>query len=243
MKAILMAAGIGSRLAKELDKPKCVWQVGELPLIEKTVKMLQENNISVIIISGYKKEHIFETLKNYPVKYYFNPFFRATNSLGSLWFAKEELKSDEDIILANADIFWEQDILDLLLSNQNDAVMLGDNTRTVVGDYHFKTENGILVDYGKDLSLQSRSCEYVGIAKLKSGFLPAFYRHVNELVEREAYHLWWENALYEYCHEYPVFIQDVEGKFWGEIDYIEDYNRIRRYHMDRLNNKVWEETK
>lgn len=235
MKAILMAAGVGSRLAKDLDRPKCTWEVGDMPLIKRTAELLTKNNIEIVMIVGYKKEKIFEVLKDYPVKYYYNPFFRATNSLGSLWFAKEELDYDDDIILGNADVFWGQEILDTLMQNDHDAVLLGDNTRSTVGDYFFKTENDMLVAYGKDLSLQSRSCEYVGLAKLKREFLPTFSRHVQELVDAEAYHLWWENALYEYCKQYPVYIQDVNGLFWGEIDYIEDYNRIRRHALDEAN--------
>lgn len=237
MRAILMAAGVGSRLAKDLDRPKSTWEIGDTPLIKKTVKMLTDNGIKVSIVVGYKKEFIFEILKDYPVTYYYNPFFRATNSLGSLWFARQELQAGEDVILANADVFWEQDILDILLANDKEAMLLGDNTRVVVGDYHFKTVDGMLVEYGKDLSIQSRSCEYVGIAKIKSSFLPTFYQHIEELIEKEAYHLWWENALYEYCKEFPVYIEDVQGLFWGEIDYIEDYNRIRRHQLDTANSR------
>ena len=45
-------------------------------------------------------------------------------------------------------------------------------------------------------------------------------------IEDELYHLWWENVLYNYSKEYPVYALDVEDRFWGEIDYIEDYERI-----------------
>lgn len=231
MKAILMAAGVGSRLAKDLDKPKCCWEVGNEPLIVHTVKLLMENNIDVSMIVGYKKEKIMEVLKDYPVKFYYNPFFRATNSLGSLWFAKEELGSKEDILLGNADVFYEQNILDLLMESEHDAVLLGDKTRVSVGDYFFQTEGDMLIGYGKDMKLSKRSCEYVGLARIKGNFVPTFKQHMLELIDQEMYHLWWENVLYEYCKENPIFIKDVEGNFWGEIDYIQDYNRIRNYAM------------
>ena len=236
MKAILLAAGVGSRLAKDLDRPKCTWEIGSVPLIEKTAGMLLSRGIEVVLVTGYKKEKIYEVLKDYPIKYYYNPFFRNTNSLGSLWFAREELTGDGDVILGNADVFWGEDILDLLVAQEMEAVLLGDYTRTKVGDYHFQTgENGRLLAYGKDLSLQSRSCEYVGLAKIKADFVETFRSHVEELVDREAYHLWWENALYEYCKQTPVYIKDVKGMFWGEIDYMEDYNRIRNHVLEEAN--------
>lgn len=232
MKAVLMAAGVGSRLAQNYDKPKSTMKIGGISLLQRTVSMLNDNNISVSIVVGYKRHVIFEQLKDYNVNYYYNPFFRVTNSLGSLWFAKEELDCEEDIILANADVFWEQGILDIIKNNNDDIVLLADKSRTDVGDYFFEVKNGVVSAYGKELEPERRSCEYVGVAKLSHNFVPAFLNNMQSLIDKEFYHLWWENALYEYCRQYPVHVQDVNGVFWGEIDSIQDYNRICAYFKE-----------
>lgn len=216
MRAILMAAGLGTRLAKDLDRPKCAFEVGGIPLIYRTVSMLRKNGIDVSIVVGYKKEALFKLLQDFDITYYFNPFFRATNSMASLWFARKELHIGEDIILANADVFWEQSILDDIMGENRPAVLLGDKTRIEEGDYFFETSDGKLVDFGKQMEIERRSCEYVGIAKLKSDFVPIFLEHLKRLIDREYYHLWWENVLYEYCAVSPVFVRDVGGKFWGD---------------------------
>lgn len=234
MRAILMAAGVGSRLGTDLGRPKCTMDVNGEPLIRHTVKMLRDNSIKVALVVGYKKEMVKKALEGLGVTYYYNPFYRVTNSMGSLWFSRNFISAKEELILGNADVYWEQDILDRLLSDSRDAVMLSDSSRIDCGDYFFKTEDGRIVNYGKDLTRENRDSEYVGLAKLKSGFLYGFKQRLNKCVEDEIYDLWWENVLYQYSKEIPVYTLDVSGHFWGEIDYMYDYDRILNYVKGRV---------
>lgn len=235
MKAILMAAGVGSRLSRAVSTPKCVLDVGGTPLIRHTVSMLKRYGIEVAVVVGYKRELIFDALEGLDVHFYYNPFYKVTNSMGSLWFARDFIDSSQDIILGNADVFWGEDVLDLLLSDKRDAVMLSDVTRVDVGDYFFRTENGRIVAYGKELTRENRDCEYVGLAKIKSSFLDGFKARIEQCIEDELYAMWWENVLYNYSMKYPVYALDVNGCFWGEIDYIEDYERILN-HIHEMEN-------
>lgn len=92
MKAILMAAGKGSRISRHIgENPKCTLDIGGIPLIRNTVEMLLANDIEVNMVVGYEKEIIYDVLDGLPVKYYYNPFYDVTNSIASLWFAKEAL--------------------------------------------------------------------------------------------------------------------------------------------------------
>lgn len=49
-----------------------------------------------------------------------------------------------------------------------------------------------------------------------------------DLVDNGEYNLWWENVLYTMTDKHPVYVQNVDGKFWAEVDYIEDYERIKK---------------
>lgn len=228
MKAILMAAGYGGRISQFTNEPKSLLKINNKSIIRHTVEMLLKNNISVSIITGFKHELIENELNDLNVKVYYNPFYKVTNSIGSLWFAREELISNEDIIFGNADVYWDEDILKLLIENKEQVVMLGDKERTLVGDYFFSCKCGKIEKYGKELLPEERTCEYVGLGKIKSGFLPVFHKQIEYLVENEEYNLWWENALYTISDRYPIYVEDVEGKFWAEVDYIEDYERIKK---------------
>ena len=71
--------------------------------------MLLEYGVDVTVIVGYRHEDVRQALEGLPVHFVFNPFFDVTNSIGSLWMAREGLM-EEDTIIANADVFWGREI-------------------------------------------------------------------------------------------------------------------------------------
>ena len=121
-----MAAGMGTRIATKTNEPKCLLDIGNGPLIRHTVELLLNNHMEVCICLGFKGYLIREALRDYPITFYENPFYRVTNSIASLWFSREQLDETQDLLLANADVFWQQDILDLLLADQRGIVLLAD---------------------------------------------------------------------------------------------------------------------
>lgn len=228
-KVFLMAAGMGKRISEMTDKPKCLLKVGGIPLIEHTVRQLLKNHLDVHIITGYKGELIREALKEYPIHFYENPFYQDTNSIASLWFVREELLFCGDVLLMNADVYWEQDVLDQLLKSDKEVTLLMDKSRALAGDYFFRVEDGKLREYGKELPAERRSGEYVGLAKIRGSFTEHMVRQLNRLISNGEYRKWWEDTLYSLIDEYDIYVEDIEGKFWSEIDVYEDYQRILAY--------------
>jgi choline kinase len=229
MKAILLAAGRGTRISRVIEEiPKCTLPVEGKPLIRRTVEMLLAEDIQPIVCIGYQYKKIQEALRGLDVKYYYNPFFDVTNSIASLWFAHNEL-AEEDVLLLNADVYFQKEILDSVISDPNETVMTIDETRTKTGDYFFSLMGGCIKKYGKDLTLEERSCEYVGIAKIKKSFIPLFQNRLKDLIETQKHNLWWENVLYSFSEERNLYTVDVHGYFWAEIDYFDDYERIMDY--------------
>jgi NDP-sugar pyrophosphorylase family protein len=50
------------------------------------------------------------------------------------------------------------------------------------------------------------------------------------MIERGEESHWWEDALYSMIPEgVPVYAHDVAGIFWGEVDYVKDYERLQRW--------------
>lgn len=234
MQAILMAAGLGTRISSETNKPKSLLPLYEESIIMHTVKMLQAHDIKVTIILGYKGETIIEELEGMDVYFIVNPFYRVTNSIASLWFARDLLK-DEDLLLGNADVYWEEDALEKLLATTQDVVMLADSSRVDEGDYFFRRNGDKLVAYGKELKRHERDCEYVGIAKISKRFLPQFKQQLEMLIANEEYNYWWENTLYTMIDHQDVYVLDINNAFWGEVDTKEDYRRILDYVKHKKN--------
>ena len=107
MKAIILAAGMGTRLGKYTSNlPKAMLKFNGRPLIEWQIMQLRKAGYNdIIIVTGYKKEKF--KLRN--VKYYHNSEYDSTNMIESLLCAKEELVGE--VLVCYGDIIYTQDVL------------------------------------------------------------------------------------------------------------------------------------
>ncbi len=244
MKFILLAAGRGTRISKYIkDIPKSTLPIdGNKPLIRYTVEMLIKMKIEPIVCVGYKRNEVYEALSGLAVKFYHNPFYTITNSIASLWFAKDEL--NDDVIIMNADVFLEEDFIRAIIENKSNAVMAADFNpeRKEKGDFFFSlNENLCIAKYGKDLPLEERHTEYVGIAKITKKFITQFKERLELLIEQGSFNDWWENVLYSFTDKKEQEIEtiDVGNYLWREKDHIDEYEEILKY----MENKKGKEKK
>ena len=57
MRAILLAAGKGTRISRMIEPiPKCTLPIKDVPLIRHTVNMLMDRGMDVTVCVGYKKD-------------------------------------------------------------------------------------------------------------------------------------------------------------------------------------------
>lgn len=231
MKALLLVAGRGTRISRYLSgNPKCTVDIGDKKLIQYTVELLNKKGITDIgLVLGYHGDVIREVLKDYNVKYFTNPFYDVTNSIASAWFAKEFLADYDDTIIMNGDVFVEEGLLDDILSEERSPVMIADSSRKEEADYKFYYENGILLKYGKELTGSDITGEYVGIGKFSKDFMKEFLEQMEEMISHQQHSVWWENIIYDMVGHRDVYVKEVNGKFWAEVDYIEDYERIMKF--------------
>jgi choline kinase len=232
MRVLIMAAGVGSRISRHLQgQPKCCVDIDGKPLIKHTFELLNKKGIKEIaIVTGYQERYIHQALEGFVYARYFNPFFRATNSIASVWFARDFLVPNDDIMIMNGDVFMEERVLDIVLEEKKSPLMLSDSTRIEYADYRFNWDNGLLRKYGKNLTNAETTGEYVGIGRLNKEYITIFKQEVIDAVANEDYNCWWEDIIYRSVDEgKDVFVRDIAGTFWAEVDYIEDYERIKEF--------------
>ena len=109
MKAIILAAGIGSRLGNSDPKPLTKLKNGE-SILYRQVGYLSEyigiNNIITIV--GYKKDLIMESFPN--LIYVYNNFYDTTNTSKSLLAGLHKIEN-EDVMWLNGDVVFEKKLL------------------------------------------------------------------------------------------------------------------------------------
>ena len=232
MRALILAAGRGTRISRYLSgRPKCTVDIGGgITLIENTIRQLRGMGINDIgIILGYNQEVIREILKEHDIKFYYNPFFDVTNSIASAWFARDFITNEDDIMIMNGDVFVDDSLLEIIKEETLSPVLFCDETRKEEADYKFYYEDNRLLKYGKELEGEDITAEYIGIAKIGKEFISTFKNELESMINKQQHYLWWENALYELSKEKDIYVKDVEGRFWAEVDYMEDYERILKF--------------
>ena len=65
--------------------------------------------------------------------------------------------------------------------------------------------------------------------------MPVFIEKLNEMINTQQHSVWWENILYQMVGKRDVYVDEVNGKFWAEVDYIEDYERILNHRGYKAN--------
>jgi len=229
MKAIIMAAGVGKRLhALNINKPKCLINMGSTTLIRRSVNLLVSKGISdITVIVGFKG-HLIRNELNNDVAYFENPDFHKTNSIKSLWYAKDLLEGD--VLLLNGDLYYEHDILDYAINQTNPVVMLADSTRIDKADYRFGFSGNQINRFGKHLTNQETDGEYVGIVRIDQSFIKTFKDALEEMIISGKSNIWWEDVLYSFIEkQIPIHYFDVAGTFWSEVDTLQDYNYLQNW--------------
>lgn len=242
MKAIILAAGRGTRLENVSKMPKCLLSLGNETLLSRMIHMLNSFGISdITLVTGFCHQKVegeaVKVASN--IKVYYNPFFEYSNSIASLWMAREEIFGN--IICMNADLYLEEGILGDLLNDHRSSVMLSDSTSRVNADYKFEFCSDRIVSYGKSLPLEKTHAEYVGVAKINKDFSKKFRLRLNQKIKQGDINDWWEDVLYSFISDgVPIFYKDIAGLKWGEVDTASDYVKLKK--IFEYKNRVARET-
>ncbi len=124
--ALLLAAGTGTRLQPlTLDAPKCLTEVGGIPILERLINNLRVQGFRrLIVVIGYLggciQEFLGQRTGDMRVDYVLNPDYRITNNIYSLWLARQQIH--EPFLLIESDLVFEACMLDNMLQPDKMAI-------------------------------------------------------------------------------------------------------------------------
>jgi choline kinase len=172
-KAIILAAGVGSRLRPLTDdRPKCLLEVGGRTLIDHQMAALHRYGLTdVIVVVGYCGDLIRRHLDG-RARYVDNERYERTNSLYSLWLAREELVSGA--LILNSDVLAPPLLFDRLLKLPAPGAVLVERCDTFEPeDMKVMLNGSYVVDFGKELAGDRAHAHNVGMAKFSGEEAPA----------------------------------------------------------------------
>lgn len=177
MQAIILAAGMGKRLG-ELTKnnTKCMVEVGGVKLIERALRILDKKSLSrIILVVGYQYENLTTFVDSLqlatPIEYIVNDVYNRTNNIFSLSLAKEQMMQ-EDTLLLESDLIFEERLIDLLIEDKRDTLALVDKFESWMdGTCIVVDENDNITDFipGKLLKYHEKEHYYKTVNIYKFG--------------------------------------------------------------------------
>ena len=225
MKALILAAGLGSRLAPITDNvPKSMVPVNGKPILVKQIENLLNNSVNdITVITGYKSEVIEELVRNnYPfINIIKSKDYINTNNMYSAYLAKNKLYG-EGFLMMNADVYYDDIVITELLKEKYVNAIVTD-----IGTYNEESmkvteENGRLVSISKQIDKEEALGCSIDVYKFSPKAGKAFFDKCSEYIdEKKELKLWSEVALNAILNEVDFIACPLKGR-WVEIDNHED---------------------
>jgi choline kinase len=133
MKAVILAAGLGSRIQSVTrGKPKCLLRFGRYTILDFQLEALVSAGvIDIAIVIGHQGDQIVRHVaQNHPEKlasvtFIRNPMFASTNNMYSLWLTRKWLDGCRFLVL-NSDVLCHPNMLLSAVHNKKEVLVVVD---------------------------------------------------------------------------------------------------------------------
>ena len=242
-KALIIAAGLGSRLKKHTENlPKCMLDFGGKTLLQRQLDVYKKCGIKDIsLIRGYKKEKI-----NYKgIKYFENTDYRNNNILNSIFYAEKVINGN--IIISYSDILFDSSVVERTLDSDHDISVVvdidwrgyyvgrKDHPISEAENVIFNSNNEVQKIGKINTGNEAVHGEFIGMIKLSNRGTEIFKEHFHRLKK-----VYWNKPFQRakifqkaYLTDYIQELVDIGIKVhcviiesgWKEIDTVEDYKK------------------
>jgi choline kinase len=234
MIAVILAAGMASRLRPLTDdRPKCLLQVGNRCLLQRTVDALVSAGIGeLVVVTGYRGNMIRDFLNGHyrDVQFHFidNPDYPTTNNIYSLWLTKPFV-AGKDFILLDSDILFDPQIIQVMLAEKKTALALNRHELGVEEIKVIVDSDNCVTEISKVCEISKAVGESVGIEKMNADYSEALFAELAQMIEKEQQvNIFYERAferLIAQGHQFRII--DTTDYFSIELDTVEDFNKAK----------------
>ena len=232
MRAIILVAGRGTRLPKNLSKnPKSFLKIGKYTIIDKLIENFTFLGINKIaLVTGYKKNKF----NKFKLKTFHNEKWKKPNMVYSLNKANDWLSKDECIV-SYGDILYEKKAIKNLIKEKHSLSILYDpfwkklwtkrfvNPLSDAETFKISKKNKILEIGKKTSSYKDIQGQYMGLMK----FQPKGWKQFKNCLKNDfknKYSNLYLTDIFQKLIEKKIFIKSSKyiGR-WAEVDSKKDY--------------------
>lgn len=221
MRAILLAAGMGTRLRPlTLTTPKSLVEVNGKPMLERQIEFLREIDIDeIIVVTGYLNEKFKYLREKYGVKLIHNDKFDIYNNIYTMYLVREYLG---DSYVIDADVYLNRNFLekDIEKSTYFSGYKTGfKNEWKLEYDENNKVSN-IIVGDGEGYILS-------GISYWSKSDASIITNELEKYIENGNFKdLYWDDVVKDNLPKLDVYIRKIKSEDSFEVDSLRDLSNL-----------------
>ena len=236
MTYIILSAGKGVKLQPlTLNHPKSLYKLdNKTTILQRLVRKIRKHDAEaeIVVVVGYMYHQIQKELEDDNVKFVHNPFYSVTNSMGSLWFAKDYLQR-ENVTIINGDIVASDKLVsDVICQYTNFPYVLLDSSHRDANKYNVQVQGDKVCVMSKNLTQFLGN--YASITKLDAVSSRFLLEQVHQMVNEEMYNLFFEDALVQMIFQknFELYYKDIKDYKWTEVDCVDDLLKARQIQAE-----------
>ncbi|MEG1410448.1 MAG: sugar phosphate nucleotidyltransferase [Terrisporobacter sp.] len=224
MRAILLAAGMGTRLRPlTLDTPKSLVEVNGNKMLERQIEFLKEKGIEeIIVVTGYLKEK-FEYLKEkYNVELINNDKYDVYNNIYTMYLVKNYLPGSYVI---DADVYLHNNFID---SDVKDSTYFSGYKEDFKGEW--------IIDYNENNEVKNiyvgdnKGYILCGVSYWSEQDGKTIVSKLEETIDKDLFKdLYWDDIVKDNLEKLNVYIRKINSDDCFEIDSIADLEKVNSY--------------
>lgn len=233
MRALILAAGDGSRLGNEASgEPKALFKIDGVPLIERAISQLKVAGIrEIVVVTGYQGHVLENWIKaeigplNVPIKILYNSKWDIYENGYSAYVAQSVFDKEEKFVLVMVDHIFEDGLIQKLMNTDLGKCNIGVGTDFCASKFidpeeatKIKLENKKIVRIGKDVN------PYDGLDVGAFVVNGKFFKFLQDGYERNKTSF--SDGVNIAANRGSAIAIDVTGYWWVDIDEPSDVSRF-----------------
>jgi len=238
MRVVMLAAGVGSRLeaTPEEQMPKVLLRFGGKSLLQRHIEIFQRQGIKEMVLAvGFRHKEIEREIAAIGAQDFVRTVLNKDYTEGNivtLWTVREDLCTDEPVLLMDADVLYDEEITVRLINSPHKNCLLIDRDFDP-GDEPVKIciRDNQIIEFRKWLTAEFDYCgESIGFFKLSPQIAKQLIAQTGLYIAQKNREAPYEEAIRDLlltASPGTFACEDATGLPWIEIDFQEDVERAK----------------
>lgn len=233
MNAVVLAAGVGSRLRPiTLRQPKPCVSIDAEPILTHQLRAYAEAGVEeVVVVAGYRANDVRELCAEFAAEYdnleisvVENSRYESTDNMYSFSLAREGTNGG-GLILTNGDVVFEPEVLKRLTETDAPDAIACDTSVYDAESMKITVDDQDRVDHlSKEITESEAYATSIDCYRFSPAFADALFNEIEQRIEAGTDRNWTEAAIDSLLGEFDVRPVDIAGSHWVEVD---DHDDLR----------------